>query len=533
MSIIRLTLLIAVFVFGHYCLAENNNHLTLTASELKPDVRVIIDISGSMKKNDPQNLRRSALELLIQLFPDDSKAGVWTFGQWVNHLVVSQHVDQAWRESAISQVEKINSVALYTDIPAALVTAVDDIDQLDPRYNVHLILLTDGVVDISKSAEDSRQARQRLIDTVLPSLRDAGVTIHTVALSQSADQELMERLAVETNGLAAVAETAEDLSRIFLQAFDAAAPSQQLPLDKNSFIVDASIDEFTALLFRQQDADMATLIAPNNQRYTAANHSADISWFRQHHYDLITVKNPEAGAWSIEADLAPDSRITIISDLNLRVNPLATNAFVNDTVEVVAALTEQGEVINRPELLNLTDMSVNVTRRDNRQQWQFSLSELDASPIDGLFRSGLDVFLQAGTFDVVVMAKGKTFQRQHKQTMVVREAFDSLDINTIEDGNTVVEPDPIEETKPDPKPETKPETKPEPVQELQPTSDDIVDTAWAQQTALSLVVVGNLVVMLLGFFAYRMVKNSHTQSDILDGDDAIDIAPDTATDHNH
>ena len=49
------------------------------AAKKAPDVRVIIDISGSMKLNDPQNLRRPALELLVRLFPAGAKAGVWTF----------------------------------------------------------------------------------------------------------------------------------------------------------------------------------------------------------------------------------------------------------------------------------------------------------------------------------------------------------------------------------------------------------------------------------------------------------------------
>jgi len=56
-----------------------NDVAPVLGNELTPDVRVVIDISGSMKKNDPNYLRRSALELLIQLFSQGSKAVVWTF----------------------------------------------------------------------------------------------------------------------------------------------------------------------------------------------------------------------------------------------------------------------------------------------------------------------------------------------------------------------------------------------------------------------------------------------------------------------
>src|SRR5690606_39875363 len=52
-----------------------------------PEVRLLVDISGSMKQNDPNNLRRPALNLVARLLPDGSRAGVWTFGRMVNPLI--------------------------------------------------------------------------------------------------------------------------------------------------------------------------------------------------------------------------------------------------------------------------------------------------------------------------------------------------------------------------------------------------------------------------------------------------------------
>jgi uncharacterized protein (TIGR03503 family) len=414
------SLLLSVSVWAQVDLAKTQ----INSSDLTPDIRVIIDISGSMKQSDPNNLRRPALELLVQLFPEGSKAGVWTFGQWVNNLVPSKVVNQRWRNSALSQANKINSVALRTNIPLALEKAVEDLANLDPRYKTHLILLTDGVVDVSKSANENLRARERIINVILPKLLAAGVTIHTVALSNFADQELMERLAFETNGLFAVAESAEDLTKIFLQAFDAASPAEQLPIEDNNFLVDASIDEFTALIFRQQGSKAATLITPSNIPYNLQKHSDNVTWFQQENYDLITVKSPEAGDWAIEAELEPNSRITIVSDLSLQVNTLPKSNFVSDLSNLVAALSEQDQTIDRPEFLNLVDMSVDVLRRDDNEQWQLSLSEFNPIPVDGQFVSTLDMLDQAGVYDVTVHVDGKTFQRQHKQTIAVREAFD-------------------------------------------------------------------------------------------------------------
>ena len=51
------------------------------------DFRVLVDVSGSMKQSDPNDMRKPAVELLIRLAPDKSLVGIWTFGQYVDMLV--------------------------------------------------------------------------------------------------------------------------------------------------------------------------------------------------------------------------------------------------------------------------------------------------------------------------------------------------------------------------------------------------------------------------------------------------------------
>ena len=51
------------------------------------DVRLVIDVSGSMKSTDPENLRIPALELVVKLLPENSRAGIWTFANDVEPLV--------------------------------------------------------------------------------------------------------------------------------------------------------------------------------------------------------------------------------------------------------------------------------------------------------------------------------------------------------------------------------------------------------------------------------------------------------------
>lgn len=83
--------------------AQETTKLTLPE---RPDVRIIVDISGSMKQTDPNNLRQPAVRLLARVLPEGSTAGVWTFGQYVNMLVPHGEVVESWRETAIDRSKK-------------------------------------------------------------------------------------------------------------------------------------------------------------------------------------------------------------------------------------------------------------------------------------------------------------------------------------------------------------------------------------------------------------------------------------------
>jgi uncharacterized protein (TIGR03503 family) len=391
------------------------------AVAVRPDVRVVIDISGSMKQNDPNNLRKPALELLVNLFPKEAKAGVWLFGEGVEVLMPDQVVTDRWRADARKKAALISSSSLYTNIPEALDRAAA---APDSQYRTSIILLTDGMVDISKSAAENAAARQRLLNDILPRLRQSKVIVHTIALSKFADRELMERLAADTGGLFAVADTADALNRIFVQALDASAPAEQVPFAGNRFLVDSSIDELTALVFHK-DGKPVQLISPDKKTYSFASHGDDIKWFQGAGFDLITVKKPFEGEWTAVAEIEQGSRITIVSNLSLAATRYAESLFASDAAaDLVAALKQQGDVVTQPELLKLVKFTAKVQRREDNKAWQFDLSGANPTPTDGYFHTAMAMLSEPGTYDLAIDADGKTFQRSQKQTVSVRENFD-------------------------------------------------------------------------------------------------------------
>lgn len=397
-----------------------------SVSPRPPDVRLVIDVSGSMKGNDPNNLRQPAVELLVQLLPEKSRAGVWTFGKWINMLVPHKPVTAAWREAAQKTSANINSIGLYTNIGEALEKAAYDIKAPNSDYQTSIILLTDGMVDIDKSPEVNKREWRRIVDEVLPKLRDAGITIHTIALSDNADNNLLNKLSLSTNGMAEVAHTADDLMRIFLKTFDAAVPSEQVPLANNQFVIDSSVEEFTSLIFRSNPQQQTELIGPDQAVYRAGTESTDVKWHRADKYDLITVSQPLEGEWGIKADMAPESRVTVVSNLNLRVAPLPVNVFKGGQEMLSLFLQEDGTTIVRPEFLSLMTIAATMEAGndefDLQEFWKQPLAN-DKPPTDGRYTQELPVFEKDGIYQLSVHVDGKTFVRQFNHQFTVRQPF--------------------------------------------------------------------------------------------------------------
>ena len=133
-------------------LAKSINSPDIKKPKIKQttDLRVIVDISGSMKKTDPNNLRRPAVRLLAGLIPEGSRSGIWNFGKQVDMSVKIGTVNNSGRDLARTQSKKISSAGLYTNIGGVLQKASYGWSTQDASEKRSLILLTDGMGDISK-----------------------------------------------------------------------------------------------------------------------------------------------------------------------------------------------------------------------------------------------------------------------------------------------------------------------------------------------------------------------------------------------
>ncbi len=393
---------------------------TASATEPVNDVRVLIDISGSMKHNDPHNLRAPALRLLTGLLPKGARAGVWTYGQYVNMLVPLGEVDPAWKDRAQGAAAEINSFGLFTNIEEAMARATRDWREADANSQRSLIMLTDGFVDIAKDPARNAAARERIINKILPRLRDAKVKIYTIALSDEADHALLRQLSAATDGWSEEADNADKLQRIFLHLFEKATQPDTLPLTGNHVQVDKSIEEITFLVFHDSKGKATELVDPQQRLMGMNTAPQGVRWHHDTGYDLITITKPRPGDWRILGPEDVDNRVMVVTNLKVRSTQLPNNLSTEDTSYYFVQLLQKGAVIRRKDFLDL----VNITLRQQQEggeKWEWRLRDDGEGPDmasgDGTFRQNLSESMKEGRHELTQVVDGNNFQREQRQVV--------------------------------------------------------------------------------------------------------------------
>lgn len=403
------------------CLAQQQQDDAVASAEApRSDVRVIFDVSGSMRRNDPDQLSASALELLVAMLPSGARGGLWTFGKRVDNPLPVAKVDRQWRDQARALAPQLVDYQQFTDIEAAIRQAGDSAGS----GRRHLVLLTDGVIDlqapVSDKATRDAASRRALLEELGPRLAEQGVVIHAIAFSQEADLALVERLAQTTDGLATLARTPDDLLRSFLDILDRIFPADRVPLRDGQFVIDPGVESFSALLFHDPESPPTTLIGPDGQRYGRDDHPETIRWQAEPRFDLITVPSPQEGEWRVEGEIDDGSRISVASELALRTAELPATLYLDFAVPLTAWLESEGEPL--PEGEHPEGLKVRAELEDLEGE-TLAASELAR---DGRRFSGrLPAPTQVGNARLVIDAAGENFQRQQVQAVNVLPALDA------------------------------------------------------------------------------------------------------------
>ncbi|MCF6204705.1 MAG: VWA domain-containing protein [Methylococcaceae bacterium] len=399
-----------------------------------PELQILIDVSGSMKHNDPKNLRIPALKLLINLLPDGTNVGIWLFAEKTRALVKTGVVDKKWKKKALSKIKEIHSSGLFTNIEEAIQQSSKAWFNKPENQARHLILLTDGVVDISEDIMESAESRERILIEQVTELQQAGIKVHTIALSENADTQLLEKIAFDTRGWNETVLSADKLQKVFFKIFKQAVPKDTVPIQGNSFRVDSSIDEFSVLVFKKKGAQVTRLITPDSTEIGFDNQIDNVSWLSDKNYDLVTIKNPMTGKWIIDADMDPDNQVMIVTDLKFKVEEIASHISDQESLDLLAYFSDKHQLISREEFLSLIEISIElINETGEKKEWK--MQPVTEKP--GLFQKIVEPGIGKGRHTIKIKADGKTFQREYIQSIEVAESLISVDVAANKESRTV------------------------------------------------------------------------------------------------
>lgn len=387
-------------------------NLLLAATDSGHDIRVVIDISGSMKETDPNNLRAPALRMLTGLLPTGAQSGVWTFGQWTNMLVAHGEVNASWKDLAQRESAKINSVALFTDIGQVLEAASRSWNTESDTTRRTLILLTDGRVDISKDESKNVAARSHLLGPLLRRLKEKRVNLYPIGLSDNVDRELLDTLAKETQGIFQTARTADDLYRIFLRILEESAGTNTLPIREGGFLVDGSVEELNIVVFRAQPDQRIALRDPKGSELAKDSPPEKVRWHEEAGYAVVTIPDPQEGRWEILTVAHPDNRVFVVSDLRIEADEVPQELIAGEEINLHLRITDGEKPLDDGKLLEVINAQIAVEHENGRVAiFPMQLLPGENARKTGRFGGGAVFHQEEGLASVLFTAEGPTFHR--------------------------------------------------------------------------------------------------------------------------
>ena len=316
--------------------------LSVTSAASPADVRVLVDVSGSMKKADPKAVRGPATALLAALLPDHSTGGIWLFGSDVRELVPYGPVDARWDALGKPIEASIGSTDQFTHMESALRTGITASGD-QPTGACHVILITDGIVDVQGGKDASSASRDRILKTVLPDATDKDCRIHTIALSNKADLPLLRQMAIQTNGLFTLLDQPGDLIPVMLDALELALRSQQLPIRNQEIQIDRDVRQVRLI---RLGSDTPIALRSMDQMIDAKAQRQDVSYYSGTGYQTLIWSNPIPGRYTLTEQFGPTDRILIDSDVRLELVNLPPTISTDQTLGLSASISKKGVAVN-------------------------------------------------------------------------------------------------------------------------------------------------------------------------------------------
>lgn len=375
------------------------------------NVVLLMDSSGSMRKNDPQELRKPASKLFVSLLGKEDNVAIVKFsdtGEVLVPLVPAK--DKASQQKLFGAISTISSDGAHTNIKNAIDAAIQVIESGPKASKSIIVLMSDGQMDPG-TPELAAQLTNQLFDQTVKRLNALKIETHTIAFTDQSDKNLLEKLSYATTGKFNIARHDKELHQVFSDIFEQNKAPDMVPFEGGKFAIDSAISEVTVLGSKTSDTVILALQTPSGQRMTAKSHPSNVKWMESSLFDLITITKPEAGDWILQSS-DNKNKAYILTDLKLQVTPSKTTALVGQEIDVASWLENEGKVVEQQPVL--ATLTVNMMLQGLDGKWYevpitAEVTELQMPTGKYLSRLTLP---GPGKFHIRVVAATPTFSRE-------------------------------------------------------------------------------------------------------------------------
>lgn len=167
---------------------------------LEKDVVLVLDNSGSMKKNDPQFIGKQAAVKFIERLDEATRVAIIIFDKAIRLVVPLTEVNDSTRGDMLKSLDQLDYKGPWTESPAAIERAIYEL-KTNGRDEAQksIVFMTDGEVDTGDANRDIEQAKW-LRNELAADAASSGIKIFGIAYTDNADFLLIQSVAQQTGG---------------------------------------------------------------------------------------------------------------------------------------------------------------------------------------------------------------------------------------------------------------------------------------------------------------------------------------------
>jgi Mg-chelatase subunit ChlD len=270
-------------------LASLNSKTNQGSPSDKVVLGLILDSSGSMEQNDPNDSRKVAAGMIIDRLSGGENIFLVDFDD--KNVWLNPSNWKGWKKEDLHQAVNTIDHNGGTNIGGGIAQMRNAFESAGISSGKNgVLLLTDGLGEYHNEAEWFKQHQ---------------IPIYTISFVGDNNSQLLSTIASETGGQYIKANSAAEIVNAFNQFFSAMKGSSSICLFNGSisqgqtieelFQIDIGTKELYALSTWPGSTIGATLISPNGKIYQQGGSGAE--WFVGDRYVSVKIQNPEHGQW--------------------------------------------------------------------------------------------------------------------------------------------------------------------------------------------------------------------------------------------